>query len=489
MNTYYSSRWLVMSLILLAASVYANDQDTRNLLERSRFEQNQHQLFNQAIPSDDAALLIIDGQAYRVGSSKAELENALYYAINLKAWAKFTQFSTRYRHLSEHNPALILLGEGLKARAEGRVDTAIRLLEQAHQSDPHNIRIELELARLYGEDYRYQDADRAFANIDLYNLPEPTRQAIDQYRDHFTDQQQWHGALALGIGYHDNINQGNGEEHCVFSLTSQCLITRKLPEPIAAQAMTYHFYANKQINLAGHHNLLLRPLSHGTHYTKKDNATSAITDYSNATTLLYAGYQYQNADHQFSILPNIEHYYRNGHSNYLAHGVEFSWQYRFSPRWQTNLQLSSKRYQYKARESALFDDYDQYSANIGTSYALTPQTWLSFNLDYTRKKYPFAPSSSKNWTWRGNLYHRFSDDFYLNTGLTDQRSTFDQATFMDKTPRKEQKSSLYISLGKENWLPSGFTPEVQFQYTRTISNNVLYQYRQKAFSLQLRKLF
>ncbi|MCH4270120.1 surface lipoprotein assembly modifier [Kerstersia gyiorum] len=472
-------------------SACADDDDTRFLLnttqQQLRVEQ-QRDWVHADTPAGERRL-VIEGQEYRVAEDAAGLALGIFYAINLQQWDKVEEFLSKYRLLAASRTEVILLAEGLHARARGDTATALERLRRAKLAAPGDTRIRLELARLYAEDYQSHEAIEQFEAVRAEDIPPETRSTIDTYIAAVAQRNRWHGSLSIGGGYSNNINQANGAQRCVVQILQQCFVTESLPAPVASSFLNYQLSLQKRIALGGHHNLLLRPLLYGTRYHKEDSQSSYLKDSSDNTAILYAGYNYKNARTEFSMSPYFEHYYRGTHTHYTAPGLELSLSHDVSRRWTLNAQANSKRYHYSDAEKLYFSDYTQSSAGLGANFQLSATGSLFAGVDWTRRRYPWAAASSKDQAWRIGLFKYFDNGFYLNAMALYRDSRYDERTFLSDNPRKDIQKMLIATLGMPRWRIGSIYPEIRFKRLINDSNIIHYQYRQSEASLNFKYIF
>lgn len=485
---------LLCTLLLCALcnNAYADDDDTRRLLDSAARQIPQYvspDFANADNAADADKFLTINGQTYRVGNSEEELSRGIYYAINDRQWVKVSEFLARYRQLPTHKKSLVLMSEGLIARSMGDYPLALQKMQAAYHLAPKDSRIQLELGRLYSEDKQSLQAQKIFSQAGENNLPESTKNIIKHYQYKLQEQQKLHGVITVGIGYNDNINQGNGKETCTFRLAGQCIMTRSLPKAIGSNYLNYQALFSKRIALGGHHNLLIRPLIYGKKYKQRDNSRKPSYNFSDNTALIYFGYEYLDAKNRWAILPNWEHYYQNGHANYHAPGISFEWNKQLTPRWAIGGNVDIKRFLYLGEEKKFFSNFNYKSMGITGDFALTAQTYLNARVDYRRRSYQEATASNKEYAVGLGLFTRLNNNFELNLMLSHQQTRYDAKSFLSTQPRKDKRNLATISIAAKKWRLGYFYPELMYQYTNNKSNIDLYDYRQDKWLLNLKTNF
>lgn len=487
-------RALLLSSVLLFGPPppsYADDDETQFLLEanRRRIQRDPHSDWLKSVPFGDSHSITINGKEYRVGGRVEEMAFGIYYALNFQQWEKVEEFLSRYRILAGHQPALILLAEGLLARAKGDIGMALSKLQAANKAAPNDTRILLELARLYAEDHQNREALQQFRQAAERHLPEATRQAIQRHIDGIEKRTRWHGSISIGPGYNSNFNQANGFEKCIMTVLDTCIVTESLPKPIGSSFLGYQATLLKQTPVSRHHNLTLRSIAYGRHYSKNDPENTYLKNYSDHTTRVYAGYNYRNASTEYTLSPYFEHYYRNGHTNYTAPGIDVGLKHHLNKTWSLHLQTNSKRHRYSKIERTRFADYTLSSLEAGTSYNLSPLSSVYAGVEWARRRYAWAPASSKEHSVRISTYTFFESGFYINAMATYRDNRFDAKTFLSRHPRHDIQKTLIASFGAPRWNFEGIYPELRFKRSINKSNLIYYAYKQNEVSLHLKYNF
>lgn len=477
---------------LVVPVTWADDDDTRFLQDQTR-RSVEHKARAEERLAPPPGTLLYEGQVYHVPDQRDALEPAIYIAINSQQWTQLPDFIARYRQLPDHRPALVAMAESLLARFHGDYPQALRHMQQAGELEPHDARIRLELARLWFEDYQDERAREGFARVYALGLPEQAQLLVQQYYQALEMRDDWHGSAALGWGYNDNINQGNGYYSCLSQFMGICLFERQMPEAIGSQMVNYELSLQRRFNLQGNHNLQVRPLSYGNHYSETDpSPASRLKDYSNNLAILQVGYQYLDARDSISITPYAEHYYRNRGTEYLAHGLQTEWRHSLSPRWQVGGSLDAKRHEFTSKGQLNGADHDQYQAGVFASFSPAASTSVYAGLNLTRKKYEVAQASSREWAVRGGVYHGFagSAGLFVNAlGIYRESRTDAFDVFLGE--RRHDKQQVYIlGIGANGWKVAGLTPELRLRHSINESNlDWAFGFRQTEASLMLRRDF
>lgn len=483
--------WLLLAGLAIPAA-RADSDDTRFLRDQGQRAAEQRAQA-ETVLAPPPGTLMYEGRSYRVDDSLQALQPAIYMAINSNQWTLLPDFIARYQRLPGHRAALVAMANSLLARYQGDYPEALQQMESAQALEPRDPRIRLELARLWFEDYQDARAREGFAEILGAGLPEHARMLVQQYQQALDIRADWHGSLALGAGYNDNINQGNGHYSCLSAFAGLCLFERRMPEAVGSSVLKYELSAQRRYNLFGNHNLHLSPVSYGNYYRRTNpSQTASLQDYSQNLLLLQAGYEYLDANDRLSLTPYLEHSYRNRHTQYLAKGMELEWRHTLHPRWQLSTRLDAKRYAYTSRGQLTGDDYDQYEWGLTASYMPQATTSLYGGLTLTRQKYDMEAASSQAWAVRGGIYHAFpgAAGAFINAMGIYRVSRYDAHDFFLGERRNDRQQVYILSAGLNGWKLAGMTPELRLRHSINRSNlDWAFDFEQSEVGLMLRKRF
>lgn len=478
-------------LLPLSIPAFADDDDTRMLRDGVQRQIRQYQeaeAFSDGL--SDESRIDIGGETYHVPHTEHDLALGIYYAVNDRQWNKVREFLMHYRTLSSHKPHLVLMAEGLLARSQGDVSGALEKMKAAQQAAPGDVRIGLELARLYGEDNQTREAKAGFEKVLQGGMPSETKETVQNYLDILDKRSRWHGDISVGRGYSDNINQGNGKRECVGELMGECFSYRSLPKPVGSAFWQYSAAASKSVPLKGHHNLILRPIAYGSRFDRADTQSEPIEKYSDNTALLSAGYQYADADDNLTLTPYFEHYFRGGRSRYRAWGADINWERNLGRKWSVNARLEGKRVKYLESEREYYSDYSLYTSGAGLGYTFSDGLGLFGGIDLTRRKYPDAFARSREYTARIGGYKIFGNGIYLNAAALHRLSRYDEGSYHTDGERRRDRQTIFTAaLGASKWQFKNISPELRFKRTVSRSNSDFYVYRQNEIALNLRYRF
>ncbi|CAM3998491.1 tetratricopeptide repeat protein [Kerstersia gyiorum] len=490
---------LLLSVAMTAGLAHADEDDTRRLLnqiDRSVIERERSHLVDETPPGvDPTTQIVLDGTTYQVNNTLEDLEPAIYVSMNRRQWVRMEGFLRKYQQLFGHDPAVVLLAEGLLAREGRDYSTATRKLEAALQANPDHARARLELARVYFEDNQSREASRMFEQVSTSGIPDEIRPVIEGFQGALHERDAWHGSLSLGMGYNSNINQANGKtlvsEVC-FPEFGCFPTSRTMPDPIRSASMVYDLTLSRRWQLAGHHNALVRGIGYGKFFRqhKEGSETDDAVHFDENTGILYAGYNYLSALDDVSITPLFEHNYGNRHSRYQALGLRAEWKRNITERAQIGINAQRKHINFKARESVYFDDYDENQFGLFGSYMLNASTAVYGGLNYTRQQKPQATASSKEYMANLGLYHMFDAGISVNATALYRSLRHDAEDAFLGGRRQDRQRILILNVGMPRFAFKGITPNLYLK--RTLNNSSIdwaYEYQQTEVALKFEKSF
>lgn len=487
---------LCLLLAMASSAVQANDDDTRRLLnqiDRNLNERERSHLVEETPPDvDPSALITINGTTYSVDATLTDLEPAIYVAINLQQWAKVDQFVEKYQELPGHNPALVLMAQGMVARSKDNHSLAISKLRQAQESDPNMMRAKLELARLLFEDYQSSEAKELFSQISSAGIPEEVRPVIEGFQGALQDRNAWHGSASIGLGYNSNINKENGQEDTFFTCYFfGCFPSvRKMPDPVKSTAMVYDLTLNRRLQLSGNHNLLLRGLSYGNLYDKHKEAEPKDIYYSDNTSIIYAGYNYQDAKNDLSITPLFENNYTNRRTSYQSWGGRVDWKHNLSDRLQVGVNAQHKSLSYKGDLRQYFEGVKENQIGLYGSYLIDAKTVVYGGLNYTRNLQSQQTAQSRSYMANLGIYRAFDAGFNINATALYRQTRHDAEDLFLGGLRKDRQQIYILNVGMPRFAFQGITPNLYVKHTFNNSNiDWAFKYKQTEVALKLEKRF
>ncbi len=488
-------RFMVLAVLCLLPGALpdaqAMDDDSRFLLERLR-QVIDHRGQLPAEPAAPPGQIRHEGQLYSVGDDKNELEAAIYIAVNSAQWERLVEFITRYRVLPDHRPALPAMAEALLARQAGDLHGALRRMLVAHEHEPGDLRITLEMARLQFENNQDRDARASINQLLAGELPPHTRGMLDQYMYAFDQRSAWHGSMALGVGRNSNINQANGDYTCLLRISDHCVFERRMPTARPSNLLNYDLALQRRVPLGGHHNLQFRAIGYGSQFHERVNTPGALSNPASHAATVHAGYQYLDAQNSFNVSSYLEYLIRGGRGEYRAPGLQLEWRRAIGTSWQIGSQLDAKHHQHTGWGRSRSGDYTQYQWGVSANYAPSAGTYLYGGLDLGRRKYTLAQASTREATIRTGVFHTFPGDtgIYVNAQGLFRLSRADAHDAFLGARRRDRQQVYMATFGVSSWKVAGMLPELRLRHSINQADPYwAFGFAQSEVNLMLRRNF
>lgn len=320
----------------------STEQREQELLEEERAK-------DQSLPS-----LIVDRQEYEVRRNRDDLGRALYVALRDRNWSAAERFLNAYLELDNPDPMLVHYAQGKLARLRGNMDQAKQEFKALLALQPDFLPGRLELARVLFENHENREAERRFRAIKGELDPaqphtEAVRRSVDTFVRALEERHSWHGRIAVGPSYSDNVNLSSESETCLIAYSNGfCFISRSVPAAVEAGGLDFEAALEKDFFLPGHGSLVVQALAYGDRY--RDHSV-----YNQSTYIASAGYQYRNARNTYTVGPVYEYADYGNDSLYHAWGGFGEWMHYWSPRTAFKLEGDHKQMRYRRDVYSRFD--------------------------------------------------------------------------------------------------------------------------------------
>ena len=146
-----------------------------------------------------------------------------------------------YQTVPQYNERLFLFAQGRIAFLQQNYAEATRLYRLVLSENPtlNPVRIELALALFYQKQDRASQMQFEKAKSEA-NLPEPTRQFIDEYLNALKARQDW--KIDLSFHYLRDKNVNNAADAKQIALSNRATLTKsEKMRPQSAHGLAYHF--------------------------------------------------------------------------------------------------------------------------------------------------------------------------------------------------------------------------------------------------------
>ena len=491
-------RWLslpccaLLALGLAGEARGADAADTRLRLERE-FEQEgrarEDRLLRDAEALDGPSEeLEIDGQTYSIGDNVHDVGRALYLAIQRQDWPSAARFLEVYRRFAARDPMLVAYAEGGLARAVGDFDEAEARYRDLLELQGDFLPGQLELARVLFEDRKDKEARRAFERLRARLKAQGGQAAgvlrtVKAFLGALRERRGPQGALALGPGYNNNLNQSSASRTCLLAAPNGiCLLERTIPAPIAALGLNIEGRAGLRRPLGGHHGLSLRAVAYGDIYPDYHR-------FSQVTLNTQIGYDHQSARDTLSLAPTFDAVLSGSDLFHTAVGVRAAWTHLFSG--QAGATIEARWRDFTHRPAAFRFDDGLSSEVFLTGWRGYANGWtLIGGADFSDKRAAEKPVAWRQVGLRAGVSKAFGEqlDVFLLASVRYRR--YGGFNALLDARRRDVTQNYTLILGRPAWRMAGLMPELRLDYTRAVSTvDWLYSYDRLAMSLRVKYEF
>lgn len=326
--------------------------------------------------ADALPVVSIDGHLYQVGNNLDDLGRALYLSVQRQRWTDVSFFRIRYVALPNYDPMLLSYVDGARSRAEGQLGKAELEYRHLLELQPDFLPGQLELARVLFENYKDRESSDIFKRVRLSLDPKNAQsrglvQSIRSFTDALERRNQWHGSLAIGPTWSNNLNRSS-ESRTTYRIASSegvYVIERKMPKAVSGEGIDYEVTLAKRAALVGHHGAYIRVLAYGQAYKE-------LGKYSEDTLTTHAGYSYQDARNQYSLGPLFEYNRLGSDAVSTAWGLRGEWVHNFGPKRLLKLEAEYKDLAYRSQYANAYDG--GVTSTYATIWQAMPNHWLLF---------------------------------------------------------------------------------------------------------------
>ena len=494
----WPDRWLSLSCcVLLALGLAgeargAGEADTRLRLERE-FEQEGRAREDRLLQDAEAldgplGQMEIDGQTYSVGDNVNDVGRALYISVQRQDWPGAARFLDAYLRFEDRDPMLVAYAEGGLARAAGDFDEAEARYRALLELQGDFLPGQLELARVLFEHRQDKEAQRAFEALRVRLKAQGEEAAgvlrtVEAFLGALRARRGSQGALALGPGYNNNLNQSSASRACLLAAPNGvCLLERTIPAPISAFGLNFESSAGLRRPLRGHHGLSLRAVAYGDVYPEQHR-------FSQVTLNMQAGYDHQTARNTLSLAPTFDAVLSGSDLFHTAIGVRAAWTHLFSDSAGATVEARWRDFTHRP---AAFRFDDGLSAEVFlTGWHTWSNGWtLIGGADYSDKRAPDKPAAWHQAGLRLGVSKAFGErlDVFLLASV--RYRNYGGFNALLGARRRDVTQNYTLILGRPAWRVAGLTPELRVDYTRAVSTvDWLYSYDRLAVSVRVKYEF
>lgn len=469
---------LLLALPLMAqAEIVETAPDDIRVAEPSAVSSSDA-LLSEDKPSENPAVLeLSDEELIRQPELARQMLNQL---IDARQWDLLPDLLALYRQTANPDPTLIAYAESHLLIAEGDYKAAIRKLRKILAVNDDFAPVRFLLARALFADRQDQAAKNQFERIRADNPPEDIAVLSGRYLEAVAQRGSWDYGFNVSYLQEDNVNNASDSE--VVRVNGVPFQKSEELLPQKAHGLQYGFNAGKKWNVGGGH------------YVALDNGFNAKQYWDNhrfddLNNRLSLGYQYQDSQNRFALLPFYERRWVGGRRYSKGHGVRTEFERWLGPKWQLSLAGEWGGTRQSDEESRDADNRSRlYSATL--VHLPNAKSFVYAGLDASGENakediYSFSRVGGRvGWSqsWPAGIATR------LNVNYAYKK--YDVPNRIFQTVRKDKELGATLTVWKQDWHVWGITPKLSFNVLKVSSNLPdLYSYQKKRAFLSFEKTF
>ena len=383
---------------------------------------------------------------------------------------------------------LVAYAEGGLARAAGDLDEAEARYRDLLELQGDFLPGQLELARVLFEHRKDKAARRAFERLRARLKAQGAQAAgvlrtVEAFLGALRARRGPRGALALGPGYNNNLNQSSASRTCLLAAPNGvCLLERTMPAPIAALGLNIEGRAGLRRPLVGHHGLSLRAVAYGDIYPDHHR-------FSQVTLNTQLGYDHQSARNTLSLAPTFDAVLSGSDLFHTAVGVRAAWTHLFSGH--TGATVEARWRDISHRPAAFRFDDGLSSEVFLTGWRTGSNGWtLIGGADFSDKRAAEQPVAWRQVGLRAGVSKAFGEQLDVFLLASARYRRYGGFNALLDARRRDVTQNYTLILGRPAWRMAGLTPELRLDYTRAQSTvDWLYSYDRLAVSLRVKYEF
>ncbi|MGD8176917.1 surface lipoprotein assembly modifier [Marinimicrobium sp. ARAG 43.8] len=479
-----------LGLVPLLINMASAEEDTSLRLNQSieqRSVERESELLKNEQGNTSLPTLVVNGREYTVEGDVNAMGRALYTAVQQKQWPAVLSLLNAYKALPGADAMLVAYAEGGVSRVQGNLAEAEAHYRQLLDLKQDFLPGQLELARVLFEDHKNVEAQSLFDHIHQGLSPERertsgVRNTVDTFLQALDERDSWQGKIAFGPSYDDNLNRSSESYTCLIPAQGGgCFFDRKVPDAISAPGLNYEATLEKNISLAGHHNLFVRGLAFGDSYQD-------YHEYNESSLTASGGYRYRSARHMMSIAPQFEQRYYGNRALYQAWGARAEWMRYVSRKTALRLEGDFKELDYRPE----FAHYDgTMSSLFATAWHAVNTQWSVFGgVDLVDRHSKEAVYAYEQVGARVGVSRRFQSGFSAVLFSAFRLREHDEFSALLEARRRDKEQNHTLILEAPRLAFAGFTPTLTLSHSRVSSNvDWLYSYSRNSVSLKLEHRF
>lgn len=418
-------------------------------------------------------------------------EHVINTAMLREDWDTLERVMQFYPQMEGADAMLVDFVQGALARRAGRHHEAITRYRRMLAHDPTLSYVRLDLAAMLLENKAYRDAGEALQTVlrDMRLVPAARHSAL-QYQQALAARQGWSGNLTLGHEWTSNVQNASDnrflylpigqDENGKYYFWEMEKDAKDLPR--SAHGFNVAGHVGREFNLRGNHFLTLGAGGSAAQYRN-------ASDYNETAVNARAGWRWQDIRSWYAITPNVNQMWLGGDSYSRSWGISAEHGRWLGARWQVSGTYSWLERSYSG------ENYRNYEGNIhalslSLVRVMSPDWWVFGALAMQDENARGGEESSLRQTVQAGAVKNFGNGLSSRASVRYTRRRFgDPYQLFLLRLRHDDEYGLDASLWQRHWQVAGFTPKINFSYSKVNSNLYAYDRDEKQLALTLERAF
>lgn len=399
------------------------------------------------------------------------LKGALNAAIDQGNVDAVRYLLPRYRQSENPDRYLILYGEAMLARADGRLSEAVSRYRSMIAEHPEFTPTRLQLAITLFENKDDVAAQDQFEKIRSdQTLPPQVIATVNQYLEALQKRRTWTFDMNVQYLQDDNLNNASSKNWGVFT-----------PVKISGHGVGYTLSAGKVWPFAGGWNAQ-------TLFTLNGQSYWDAHRYDQLTARLYGGFGRRSLRTEWAVLPFVEKKWVGNDPYATAPGLRVLGSHWLSPRWQI---AGMAEYSRKLQQQAPELNGHLGAASATVAFIPNPkQSWVA-GLDISRETATLPGYTYNRAALRAAWNQEWLKGLSTSVSASAGKRYYSGATmhYFYSSPRQDNEYTVSTSVWLRNLHFLGLTPRLTYQWQQNTSNEFMFNYKKAQVYLEVGKTF
>ncbi len=414
-----------------------------------------------------------------------QLEAVLVAALQERNVTKLEKLLPLYATYPNRDDSVIDWGNAIIYASKGDYKNAVNLYRKVNSRLPDAKLLRFQMAVALLENKQYIASKKEFEKLRSIATSEKELELYNGYLDRINQNNEWDISVGLSIVNDPNINNAAGKGTKL--VTDDGSVITSNAEKKHAMGLSYSLSANKDWSIKDNFFITLNSSLSGNYYWN-------YKEYNDLDATLGLGLSYKNARMSISAIPYIQNkwYVDDEESNHSldqygkAIGLRLNQSYWFTPKIRHSIYGNIKRNKYIDSLSHLDDRNISLSNSILYVRNANQYFYGGFNIGKNKPDDDISTYNTvgANVGWGQSWPHGIS----TNLGVSVNKRNYKHKDFFGV--KKENTSlSFNTSLWHRSFHFGGLTPKLNWQYSKTDSNNPFHSYDKHNVFLELSKDF